>query len=97
MSMLFGGRHAIAPLTLARMLVLLGLCYYAGVGRRWAAIVVAVLAAGAVVGLAIGAVNAGLGSRWGTLFLLNTLPYIVGLWLFLGSGGTRVTRAATSG
>ena len=95
-SILFGGRHALEPLTLGRLFVLLGLCYYAGIGRRWAAVVLAVLIVGAVVGLVVGAVNAGLGSRWGTLFLVNTLPYVAGLWLFFGSGGTRATKRAAA-
>ena len=92
MSMLFGGRNAVELLTLGRLFMLLGLCYYAGIGRRWAAVVLSVLVVGAVVGLVTGALNTGTGSSWGMLFLLNTLPYAAGLWLFLGAGGARATR-----
>jgi hypothetical protein len=96
MSMLFGGRNAVALLTLGRLFVLLGLCYYAGIGRRWAAAVLSVLVVGAIIGLVVGALNAGTGSLWGMRFLANTLPYAAGLWLFLGAGGSRATRRSST-
>jgi hypothetical protein len=82
-AILFGREHAVEWQSLGRLFIIGALSWLAWRGRRWAVVALGVVVIAAAAGLVLGAVQAGLTSLWGTLFVGDALLFAAGYGVFL--------------